>query len=78
MGLRRGARAKHGIEGALSPVYAAQMANARVFALICWTLWAALLAAWAFDLMPGSLAGIMAALLYILWRLYRRGTATHA
>jgi hypothetical protein len=54
------------------------MADTRTFALICWTLWAALLVAWVSGLMPGPLAVMVAASIYLLWRLYRRGTAAHA
>jgi hypothetical protein len=54
------------------------MANSRAFALICWALWAALLVTWVSDLMPGPLAVMLAASIYLLWRLYRRGTAAHA
>jgi len=44
----------------------------RVFALICWLVWAALLIAGLARTVPWPLAAAMAGSVYVLWRICRR------
>jgi hypothetical protein len=48
------------------------MTNARLFALVCWTLWIGLLLAAATGLAPAPLAAALAVSIFCLWRLFCR------
>ena len=50
----------------------------KVFALVCWLLWGALIVAGASGATPWPLAAAMAVSIYVLWRLYRRRATAHA
>jgi hypothetical protein len=54
------------------------MTNARLFALVCWTLWIGLLLAAAAGMAPAPLAGALAVSIFCLWRLFRRETVLRA